>query len=285
MTIPAPFVPTPTAGLDKNGIAPFVPGATPSTADTRYYGVHDNTLIPDTHGGVIPPRYGPIPLPATATLSSVETPRIESFPAEVVAQIQAMMRVAGLIPRTTIVTNHGADKATQAGWVQLLSMSNRLGSQWQNTLTDLTTDPLTGKQRTVPATGSTRTGHTYTSTSTTDPTFTDPATAKQTVRDAMQQRLGRDPTDAEFARFTKALHSNDAQSGSTTTTSSTTDASGNTVSNSRTTGGSQDSASPSVVADQFARTGKVGVEGNTKMAAIDYYQAAMSKLGAGGGVQ
>jgi hypothetical protein len=256
----------------------------------HHIGVPDGYSVPATAGDTFGPGgLGNLNQPGLgSTLVSTNTPHLPIYQTghelsladlspDDVGALQGELVKAGLIGPKTNIRYGLADNATISAYRNLLGFANRYGVTESDALSSLQSNPVATAAGT-----SGRTGHTYTSTSTSDPTFTDPATARATVRSAMQDRLGRDPTDAEFARFTKALHTNDSRGGSTTTTSSSTDAAGNTTSSSRTTGGSQDSAAPSVVADQFVRQGKLGVEGNTKMAATDYYAAAMSKLGAGG---
>jgi hypothetical protein len=296
--------------VDPLGIGPPPAAGGNGTQEDRYYGgssAQSPTMRYGTakYGDPHPPayqdfqpKYGP-QAPATATQDAVSDPRIQDYPAEVVAKIQAGLRIGGLIPDSAVLTRGGVDNATQAGWNDLLGYANRYAVDWQTALGELTTDPVTGKKRTTPVStygGTNKSTGTTTDTTTTEALFTDPVTARATVRSAMSQRLGRDPTDHEYARFQKLLHGKEAgpdvqtrttKHGTTTTTTGTQENSttSTTGADTSTVTRQDDTVDPSAsdVADEFSRQGTIGTEANTFHAATDLYGAAMKALGAGGG--
>jgi len=112
--------------------------------------------------------------------------------------------------------------------------------------------------------------------------LTDPLTARDTVRRVMESELGRAPDAAEYKRFVANLRDQEAGDDVSTTTSVYGRKGRLKSSTSSRVDDTQD-VSPDVLANSMVRSGKLGRERNTKMAGVDYYQAAMSVLGAGGG--
>lgn len=202
---------------------------------------------------------------------------------ENLARIQAGMVQAGLIGPKTKFTLGVADNVTTSAYHELLAVSNRYADA----------DPFTTLDRLKSNGGAAGAGRpenpvrTSTSTSTsTSSSVTDPTTAKVVLRRTLEQELGRAPREDEVRSFVAALNGaeNASPAVSTTATTSTSNQDTNT-STSTSTSTSRPSSAPSaeVAADEFARSGKAGAERNTFRAATDYYDQAMSVLGAGGG--
>jgi len=121
-----------------------------------------------------------------------------------------------------------------------------------------------------------------TQTSRTEAMLTDPMTARETVRRVMESELGRAPDAAEYKRFVANLRDQEAGDDVSTTTS-VYGRKGRLKSSSTARADDTQDVTPDVLASQMVRSGALGKERNTKMAGVDYYQAAMSVLGAGGG--
>jgi len=121
-----------------------------------------------------------------------------------------------------------------------------------------------------------------TQTSRSEALFTDPVTAKDTVRRVMETELGRAPDAAEYRRFVANLRAQEAGDDISTTTS-VYGRKGNLKSSASTRLDDTQDVTPDVLANSMVRSGKLGKERNTTMAGTDYYQAAMNVLGAGGG--
>jgi len=121
-----------------------------------------------------------------------------------------------------------------------------------------------------------------TQTSRSEAMLTDPLTARETVRRVMETELGRAPDAAEYKRFVANLRDQEAGDDVSTTTS-VYGRKGRLKSSSTARADDTQDVTPDVLASQMVRSGALGKERNTKMAGVDYYQAAMSVLGAGGG--
>jgi len=202
---------------------------------------------------------------------------------EEIARLQGRLAQAGLIGPETRFRIGVADTTTIGAYKRALETANRYGMNVTEAIDMLATTPSAmgnqvGEDDTFSADGGPSRSRNVTIQ---DPTFTDPATAQATARSVFENELGRAPTDAEYARYQAKLRA--AESGrDKTVTVTTADGQGNTRTRVRRSDNTTD-PSADVVADEMVRSGRLGRERNVKMAAIDYYQAAMSILGAGGG--
>jgi hypothetical protein len=140
------------------------------------------------------------------------------------ADMQASLVRAGLL-RVGSFTPSTADTPTQNAWEELLTIANRQGMTWEQALSRMSAAGGGGANRTQVST----------STNTQVTTFT-AADARQILKQAMGQYMGREPNDDEVEEF-KAQISAEARANPSVSSSRTvTDASGN----SRTTGTSKE---------------------------------------------
>lgn len=90
-------------------------------------------------------------------------------------------------------------------------------------------------------------------TTSTDTSLTSRADANAIFQSAAQSLLGRNPTDAESAKFADLLNQKEQQNPTTSTTTTTTDAEGNVTNQSRTSQGGFSSAAAQGLARQVAQ--------------------------------
>lgn len=103
-----------------------------------------------------------------------------------------------------------------------------------------------------------------------------PDNARATLRQALQAKLGRDPTEAEIRDFIDAAQTRAADNPSTSTTTYHTDASGNTTSNTTTQAGFSDAR----LQEMALRRARQAPDYAKYQAASTYYPALVSALGA-----
>jgi len=249
-------------------IPPFQPDTTPGSGPAEEDGLGPGFTLGAAQSGLRSPDAIDRPGSYLTVTTSVG---VQAMPPEQLAQLQAALARAGLTPGSYRPTGV-LDEDTTAALLELkrdaaasgLSDMDTLRTRIETAAQAEAAGPRRSRNRTVTA-----------------PVFTDPATARATARATFTSELGREPTAAEYAAYRARLR--DAEAGADVTTTTTTAGPGG---NTRTrVSRSDDTTDPSaaVVADEMVRRGALGRERNTKMAAIDYYQAAMSILGAGGG--
>lgn len=115
--------------------------------------------------------------------------------------IKAQLVQAGYLPKSNYQTRIWSADDT-AAWKKLLEESNASAVSWNERLASML-DGGTGGAGGAggPSTATYRTVN-----------FSDPKTAKAAVQSSFRSLLGRDPSDAEYAQFTKALKKAEAAS-------------------------------------------------------------------------
>lgn len=197
--------------------------------------------------------------------------RIRNLSVENLARLQGQLATVGLIGPETRFRVGVPDSTTITAYKRLLEVANNYAISDSEALDMLARTPsMLGGDVTLDEDGNpimaAEEGPTRTVNKTiTEPTFTDPLTARAIVREAMQARLGRAPTADEYQDFRKLL-SNSEAGQDVTTTVTTTDGKGHSKTRVK---HSDDTTDPSadVLADQFTRKGKLGREANTVQAA------------------
>jgi len=200
---------------------------------------------------------------------------------EDIARLQASLAKAGLIGPSTKFRVGMPDSTTVSAYKKLLETANNYAITDVEALDLLATKPqATGSQ----ATGGTSTSggsaggasaaqdlsRTETQTRTDDPVFTDPMTARATLRGTLSDRLGRDPTADEYHKF-RTLLSNEEGGQDTTTTVTKYGKRGQVKSSRSTPSDRTTDPSADVIADDMSRTGKLGKEANTFQAATGFF--------------
>ena len=198
--------------------------------------------------------------PGRNVLTITTSVGVQSMPPEEMAMLQQQLKAAGLTPDGFQVSGT-LDPDTQKALLELKEVSKTTGTSDMETLRTrieaAAQAELAGQQAAGPTT--------QTQTTITEPVFTDPLTARATVREAMERRLGRAPTADEYDRFHSLLTSKEGGQDVTTVTQRT-GRSGNTTSR---VSRSDDTTDPSAqdVAEEMTRKGKLGREANTVQAA------------------
>jgi hypothetical protein len=248
--------------------APTYPGATPFSPPSTVPPLSPSLAsvapavdpaLPPGSIGVLGPRY----------LEGDENV-LRGLSTEQLARMQTRMVQAGLIDKKERYRLGLADDTTVKAYYSLLGFANRYGISDDEALTRLESVPL--KDVTPP----TPTTNTSTSTST---SVTPEATGRVTLRQAFEKELGRAPSDREYRAYQAALNAQEQASPASSVTTTTQGVDGNSTSNTVSTPSSAPSAD--VFADETVRSGKLGVERNTRHA-VDYMDQALSVLGAGG---
>lgn len=276
---------------------PTKPGTATTEAGDGFIGVPDGYTIPATFGDWFRPdravtdsagTIGATPsMPKYA--NGIEASLLD-FTQEDIARLQIRLSKAGLIgPETKFRLGQvlGTSDATYTAFKKLLGAANTRGVGWDSMLTKLESQPQSrGDGKTMGADGRWTSGgatsqkRTETRTDVNEAMFTDPATARDTLRTAMESRLGRAATADEEARFRANLRAEEAGDQVTTTTSKY-GRTGNLKSTVSTQLDDTSDASASTVADDFTRQGKLGKEANTRMTGVDYYGSILSLPGMG----
>lgn len=176
----------------------------------------------------------------------------------------------------------------QAGYLSKGDLSGSFDAQSQNAYTNLLNEVwsynqsgvmispdelLARRMRALAAFGGPGGRGSTTSTST-SVDLADPITAGALIDRTLQNYQGRGATQAERQAFTQALNAYQKAHPTTTTTTSGPEGSSSVTNSAQ--------VDPSAFAQQYATTGKQGVETNTHTVANDYYKAALSVLGVGG---
>lgn len=216
---------------------------------------------------------------------------LSALSVEELARLQGRMASVGLIGPSTRFRIGVVDNATVSAYKTLLSTANRYGVTDSEALRMLAqTGELKGGEVTTDKDGNIVAAHPETKTTrqktVTEPVYTDPATARQALRNVWQQSFGRDPSDAEMRRYAHRLRA--AESGADVTAQTTKthyDAEGTATSSvSHVTHQDDDTdPSPEIVAEQMSRRGKLGRERNNRMAATDYMGAILNLPGMSAG--
>ena len=274
-----------TVNYAEYGVGPPPSGNSSSSSSGRnkYLGVPDNYTTTQ-YGGIDEFHQGDPRDPLLYRDNRTVLPRydtgseydIYSLSVENLARLQAGMAAAGLISSTAKIHMGVADDTTLNAYKNLLEFSNRYGVDFQTGL-GMLTDSAAATKKMLGA----QPKQTSTSTST-SVNLTDPQTAHAILRKTITDELGRAPTASEYQSFLSQLNGEEKANPSVSTTTSTYDPNTGHTTSSTTSGGTT-APSPEVFADNLAHSGSLGVERNTKMAGVDYYNAAMAALGAGGG--
>lgn len=218
-----------------------------------------------------------------------EERRLAGLSAEELARLQGRMAQVGLIGPSTRFRLGQMDTPTLSAYRSLLSLANRYGWSDSDALDAIGQNPqLKGSQVTVDANGNLVAAsagphkETTTQKTITDPVYTDPATAREALRQQWEQSFGRAPTAAEYRRYAHRLRA--AEAGADVTTQRTTtqyDATGRATDSTTHVSRQDDTTDPSAatVADQMSRQGKLGRERNTRMVGVDYFGAIMNLPG------
>jgi hypothetical protein len=227
---------------------------------------------PSAHFGIGDDRYNP----DIAITTSVG---VQALPPEDMAALQSQLIRAGFTPSTYMPTGT-LDDTTRAALLELKRTSSATGTSDLDTLQtsiDQQAAAAAGVYGADLAKGSAGGPSTSVNKTISDPTFTDPLTARSIVRDAMQTRLGRAPTADEYHQFNQQLKSSEGGQDVTTTTTHS-DGQGHSTTRVRRSN-NQTTPSPTDIADDFTRKGALGVEANTRTAGVDYYDALHNLIG------
>lgn len=186
---------------------------------------------------------------------------VQALPPEEMAQLQQQLALAGLTPDG--FQSGTLDDHTEKALNELKAISATMG------MSDMDTLRVRIEQAALAEAGMAGGASGGVHRTVSEPVFTDPLTARNIVRAAMQDRLGRAPTADEYHQFRTSLSNSEGGQDVTTQTTST-NAKG--VSTTKVTR-SDDTTDPSPtdLADEFTRTGKLGKEANTRTIATDYY--------------
>ncbi len=208
------------------------------------------------------------------TMRITSSTSLQSIAPEVLASLQRRMANVGLLGKDPAYTPGLLDDDTVAAIQTLERYSKRTGEAQLDVLSGMeATGGMYGPdQGHLGGDG----GEDPAPTTTTTVNLTDPTTAKVVSRQTLRQELGRAPTDSEYKAFQAGLNQKEKLYPQVTTTDY--DDEGNAI----VTNSGDQAPTPEVFADEFVRHGKLGKERNTKLAAVDFYGAAMSRLGAGG---
>lgn len=250
--------------------APTYPGATPFSPPTTIAPLSPSlaSVAPPTNPalagfpgaiGVLGPKYE----------EGAEN-TVGRWTVEKVARMQERMVKAGLIDKKQRFKYGLADDTTVRAYYGLLGFANRYGITDDEALTRLETTPMTGPEEDKPE--GPRTERSFKE--------TPAANARLTLRKIAEEELGRAPSAREYRVYQRLLAAQEQATPTVSTRTPTLDAEGNDIGgDTHVTGlGEQHEA---VLADQFVRSGEMGVERNTRKA-VDYMDQAMTVLGAGG---
>lgn len=219
-------------------------------------------------------------------LSITTSANVQALPPEQMAQLQAQLLRAGLLPSTYKPTGT-LDEDTRKALTELKAQSQASG------MSDLDTLRTSIEQRALAASGAygadlasggqaaDNSPAVSVNKTVTEPLLTDPMTARGFIRDAMQSRLGRAPTADEYHQFRNLLSNTEGGQDVTTTRSVTKP--GKTDNDSSTTTRvtrSDDTTdpTPATLADEMTRKGALGREANTVQAA-DFMRVIQQRVG------
>ena len=250
-----------------------------------YVGVDDNYLAtrrPTPMQGIRrPDSLDPTSEQVTPFYPAGSEDSLSNMGADDIGRIQGELVKAGLLSKGTSIRYRSADESTIAAYKKLLAYANQNGLTQTEALSELQSAPESKIEDLMGGGASEDKSGTRSTTDVNEAMFTDPATARDTLRTAMETRLGRAATADEEARFRAALRQEEA-GDSVSTRTTTYGRKGNPKSSYTSQADDTTDASASTVADDFTRTGKLGREANTRMTGVDYYGAILSLPGMGG---
>jgi hypothetical protein len=207
-----------------------------------------------------------------------------NMPPEEVWLLQQRMARAGFIGPKTRFVRGVWDRTTKAAFRELLEMANTYTTDIDTALeigagafggglSADGSDGLGGVEERPPFTGTkTRTDKAV--------QLSDPTEARRRVRSFLRSELGRSPSKAEYDSFVAALQAKEQASPVVTTTNTHVVEDEVTGSTSTRTGG----LDPEGFTEEYVRQNpRLSAERNSFMRDTDYFNAAMSVLGEGGG--